>query len=212
MEATRVALEGNRKLQVLQMQAINALWKKMAALQPGEGGGPSGENKDTLQGLAETCLSLNKQVEELQTMMKVMHHANPCDSVPIATQTEIIAVHTPQGEAKEGFPYHPRLERPSNLAISQPPPEPVEQYANNLASDVIKSLSSTGSGPDSCTDFNEAIMELDDNSNFKGTFFFQWRSNAFSGCDSIGPSTNYRKPGPFAGLVFLRIFFTRIFL
>lgn len=82
------------------MQAINALWKKMATLQPGEGGSGS-ENKDTLQGLAETCLSLNKQVEELQSMMKVMHHANPCDSVPIATQTEIIAVHTPQGTVVE---------------------------------------------------------------------------------------------------------------
>lgn len=96
MEATRVALEGNRKLQVLQMQAINALWKKMATLQPGEAG-TSSDSKDTLQGLADTCLSLNRQVEELQSMMKVMHQISSCDSVPIATQTEIIAVHTPQG-------------------------------------------------------------------------------------------------------------------
>lgn len=96
MEATRVALEGNRKLQVLQMQAINALWKKMATLQPTDGAGTSNDSKDTLQGLAETCLCLNKQVEELQTMMKVMQHVS--DSVPIATQTEIVAVHTPQGE------------------------------------------------------------------------------------------------------------------
>jgi centrosomal protein CEP97 len=29
MEATRAALESERKLQLLQMQAINALWKKV---------------------------------------------------------------------------------------------------------------------------------------------------------------------------------------
>jgi len=30
MEATRAALESERKLQLLQMQAISALWKKVA--------------------------------------------------------------------------------------------------------------------------------------------------------------------------------------
>jgi centrosomal protein CEP97 len=32
MEATRAALESERKLQLLQMQAINALWKKVTKL------------------------------------------------------------------------------------------------------------------------------------------------------------------------------------
>lgn len=97
MEATKIALERHRKLQLLQIQAINALWKKMVTLPPGEG---TSESKNTLQGLAETCINLNKQVEELQTMMKVMHHSNHTQSIPTATQTEIIAVHTPQGNGQ----------------------------------------------------------------------------------------------------------------
>lgn len=34
METTKVALENERKIQQLQMQAINALWKKVSTLQP----------------------------------------------------------------------------------------------------------------------------------------------------------------------------------
>lgn len=33
MEATKAALESERKIQQLQMQAINALWKKVSTLQ-----------------------------------------------------------------------------------------------------------------------------------------------------------------------------------
>ncbi|KAL0273298.1 UNVERIFIED_CONTAM: hypothetical protein PYX00_006001 [Menopon gallinae] len=144
MEATKVALERHRKLQLLQIQAMNALWKKMVALPPGEGS--SSGSRNTLQGLAETCINLNKKVEELQTMMKVMHHSNRGQSIPTATQTEIIAVHTPQGEEQGTFPYYPRLERPNVLLISeQHSDKPVEQYANNLITDAIKKVSS---GPD----------------------------------------------------------------
>jgi centrosomal protein CEP97 len=33
MEATKAALDSERKIQQLQMQAINALWKKVSTLQ-----------------------------------------------------------------------------------------------------------------------------------------------------------------------------------
>ncbi|KAK6626346.1 hypothetical protein RUM43_006657 [Polyplax serrata] len=104
MEAARAALEGNRKLQVLQMQAINTLWKKMITLQPTDTVENYDEHKTTLQDLMATCTNLNKQVEELQAMMRTMQQM-PGQSAPIATQTEIVAVHTPLGDGKDCFPY-----------------------------------------------------------------------------------------------------------
>ena len=70
MEATRSALESEHKLQLLQMQAINALWKKVVALQPPSGResgttngeGISNSNIDVVTNLAQTCNLLHNQV------------------------------------------------------------------------------------------------------------------------------------------------------
>lgn len=70
MEATRTALESEHKLQLLQMQAINALWKKVVSLQPGsarENNDIDGENivqsnPDVVTNLAQTCNMLYTQV------------------------------------------------------------------------------------------------------------------------------------------------------
>lgn len=76
MESTKVALESERKIQMLQMQAINALWKKVTALQPESGDSGSqincglnmtnltgvGDNSDIVKELASTCTVLQSQV------------------------------------------------------------------------------------------------------------------------------------------------------
>lgn len=126
MESTKAALESERKIQMLQMQAINALWKKVSALQPEESAnqaststntvvnlsnGGHSENVDTnhiVNTLTATCTSLQNQVQQLQgsmqDMVKFMSMYAQIPAPPnhlykengIATQTEIIAVHTPQ--------------------------------------------------------------------------------------------------------------------
>lgn len=70
MEATRTALESEHKLQLLQMQAINALWKKVVSLQP-SGNRDSiindneniTQNVDVVTNLAQTCNLLHSQVK-----------------------------------------------------------------------------------------------------------------------------------------------------
>lgn len=73
METTKVALENERKIQQLQMQAINALWKKVSTLQPAPNAldsSASGTNLSGLepnstavvQDLAKTCSVLTNQV------------------------------------------------------------------------------------------------------------------------------------------------------
>jgi len=71
MEATRTALESEHKLQLLQMQAINALWKKVVSLQPGNRennlisdnvDGALQPNADVVSNLAQTCNLLHTQV------------------------------------------------------------------------------------------------------------------------------------------------------
>lgn len=75
METTKVALENERKIQQLQMQAINALWKKVSTLQP-QTNGSSEMSVSTssltgnveanptavVQDLAKTCTVLTNQV------------------------------------------------------------------------------------------------------------------------------------------------------
>lgn len=76
MEATRTALESEHKLQLLQMQAINALWKKVVSLQPTGGNRESNfsdnntdgtlqPNADVVNNLAQTCNLLHTQVSLL---------------------------------------------------------------------------------------------------------------------------------------------------
>lgn len=89
MEVTKEALENERKIQQLQMQAINALWKKVSAMGGGGGsgdgkGGGGGvsvgvvngegvagvDNVQVVQDLAQTCSLLTNQVEQLQGSMR----------------------------------------------------------------------------------------------------------------------------------------------
>lgn len=73
METTKVALENERKIQQLQMQAINALWKKVSTLQPPTNGtemttsttslsGIETSSTAVVQDLAKTCSVLTNQV------------------------------------------------------------------------------------------------------------------------------------------------------
>lgn len=67
METTKVALENERKIQQLQMQAISALWKKVSTLQTtnGEGSGStvvSNNSTAAVHDLAKTCSVLTNQV------------------------------------------------------------------------------------------------------------------------------------------------------
>lgn len=78
METTKVALENERKIQQLQMQAINALWKRVSTLQPtpatsaalttdlqalASGSEAANTNSTAVvQDLAKTCTVLTNQV------------------------------------------------------------------------------------------------------------------------------------------------------
>lgn len=74
METTKVALENERKIQQLQMQAINALWKKVSTMQTNTNNIPDltavaanlsiNDNNSTaiVQDLAKTCSVLTNQV------------------------------------------------------------------------------------------------------------------------------------------------------
>nr|CAD7430634.1 unnamed protein product [Timema monikensis] len=240
------------KLQLLLMKAISAPWKKVVSLQPaGKDGrtdvvaGPSSTCKDTeaVRELTETCsrlhlqacksqedddktqseenddefwdmstvdeeegldeqvpdsapspdeeaivkrlrnlkrpalltsvLSILIQVEQLQdSMQSVMQHMskfcqapNNLSCAPIATQTDIVAVHTPQSEAGIQFPYQRTRQtssRPSSLPIPQRgvpkttsdtvAPQEVRQFATSLVDGVMKTVSENrseqGDGPD----------------------------------------------------------------
>lgn len=73
MEMTKQALENERKIQQLQMQAINALWKKVSSMQPVNEHGPaestsiipSGDTTTIVQDLTKTCSMLTNQVSYL---------------------------------------------------------------------------------------------------------------------------------------------------
>ncbi|XP_012288147.1 centrosomal protein of 97 kDa [Orussus abietinus] len=155
MEATRTALESEHKLQLLQMQAINALWKKVVSLQPGgrdtgrgDSNGTSQPNPDVVTNLAQTCNLLHSQVQQLQDSMseikRCMSSLQPKPSLVdtgVGTQTEISAVHTPAGE-ENTFPYA-RPNRPQSLAIQQTIHEGNENksYASNMVDSVLKKAS-----------------------------------------------------------------------
>lgn len=144
MEMTKQALENERKIQKLQMQAINALWKKVSSLSANEISNEpvnvenitfTSDSVVIVQNLTQTCASLTIQVEQLQTSMRdilncmTVFATLPQSGVTSAvlkdsseTQTEIIAVHTPQVDPPAAFPFstitqkHPQ--RPSSLPIT----------------------------------------------------------------------------------------------
>ncbi|XP_024082044.1 centrosomal protein of 97 kDa isoform X2 [Cimex lectularius] len=129
MEATRAALDSEHKLQLLQMQAINALWKKVVSLQPAKLDESIGEVKD----LAQTCDRLNIQVQQLQScMQEVLRCVSPSSGSAMGTQTDISAVRTPCTESNDTKFLHCR---PSTLSL---PPQKVTQYADGLVDGVMK--------------------------------------------------------------------------
>ncbi|XP_060530394.1 centrosomal protein of 97 kDa-like [Cylas formicarius] len=183
METTKAALESERKIQMLQTEAISALWKKISSLQMGSSeANPPGNinmtnlsetNAEVIKGLAQTCSLLQNQIQQLQVSMqdivKVMtvfsHSAGMSGHLKengIATQTEIVAVHTPQGENGKNFPFQksqsPQLQqsRPSSLPLpvnqrrkdnlqSGGVNQELKQFAGSLIEDVIKTVSETKS-------------------------------------------------------------------
>ncbi|KAF2904946.1 hypothetical protein ILUMI_01227 [Ignelater luminosus] len=175
MESTKVALESERKIQMLQMEAITALWKKVSALQPdGENSGINNtlntssttlENTEIVKDLAQTCNMLHAQIQQLQgSMQDIIRFMSAFSQVSsinqqlkenaIATQTEISAVHTPQGEAAKMFPFQKQT-RPSSLPlpVSQrgktqnasvsAANQELKQFAGSLVDGVIKTVSET---------------------------------------------------------------------
>ncbi|CAH0561261.1 unnamed protein product [Brassicogethes aeneus] len=142
MENTKAALESERKIQMLQTEAISALWKKISAIQPGApepAAMPAavsmtnlssfGSNAEVVKELAQTCTMLQGQIQQLQCSMqdivKVMTAFSQSAAANqlaaskengIATQTEIVAVHTPQGDAGKHFPFQKQT-RPSSLPL-----------------------------------------------------------------------------------------------
>ncbi|XP_053692008.1 uncharacterized protein LOC128740490 [Sabethes cyaneus] len=162
MEMTKTALENERKIQQLQMQAINALWKKVSTMQPTQTANGTtdtlkldvinNENSSVLvvQDLTKTCSMLMNQVQQLQSSVRDIvncmqffanlpqqgaqatstgvNSSNEQGSTrdSCETQTEIVAVHTPQVEQLPAFPFRTasasssssKLARPSSLPIS----------------------------------------------------------------------------------------------
>ncbi|CAB3241721.1 unnamed protein product [Arctia plantaginis] len=129
MEATKAALESERKIQQLQMQAINALWKKVSTLQATDNQKPRmldpEDNTDVLRQLTETCFSLQAQVVELQSCMQEVLKAvsNKGQAEGVGTQTDITAIDTPQEERGSW------LRRPQSLplAVAEPRDEPAHK-------------------------------------------------------------------------------------
>ncbi|XP_066153165.1 centrosomal protein of 97 kDa isoform X1 [Euwallacea fornicatus] len=175
METTKAALESERKIQMLQTEAISALWKKVSSLHTVNPDGSScslnmtnlaPNNSEVVRELAQTCSVLQEQIQQLQYSMqdilRVMSMFNQKAAIGqqltdngIATQTEIVAVHTPQGEAGKIFPFqkqHLQQSRPSSLPlpVSQRKKENVEtgqvnkelrQFAGTLVDGVIRTVS-----------------------------------------------------------------------
>ncbi|GJQ84535.1 putative leucine-rich repeat protein [Trypoxylus dichotomus] len=175
MESTKAALESERKIQMLQMQAINALWKKVSAIQPetedshntastANSISTTINNAELVKDLAQTCSVLQNQIQQLQgSMQDIVKFMTMFSQVPginqqlkehaTATQTEIVAVHTPQGDAGKIFPFQKQI-RPSSLPlpVSQRIKKDqsnshsninmeLRQFAGSLVDGVIKTVS-----------------------------------------------------------------------
>lgn len=177
MLLTKAQLQNERKIQQLQMQAINALWKKVSTMQSDSKAGgeqsnsminnsttsdevvDSGNHMNPTQGqgqlcldqnsaavvndLAKRCTILTDQVQQLQSSIGTIvncltmvcnlpqdairkqinavdgDETEPNNSLEArdssSTQTDLIAVHTPQLEDLSNFPF--TKPRPSTLAL-----------------------------------------------------------------------------------------------
>ncbi|KAL1506265.1 hypothetical protein ABEB36_005659 [Hypothenemus hampei] len=195
METTKAALESERKIQMLQTEAIGALWKKISSLHGNNEETASTStvnmtnlsqnNSDIVRELAQTCSVLQDQIQQLQHSMqdilRVMtvfsQSAGMNQSLQengIATQTEIVAVHTPQGEAGKIFPFQKQQthlqSRPSSLPlpVNQRKKENIEgvqankelrQFAGTLVDGVIRTVSETTEIPTESSDSIHDITE-----------------------------------------------------
>nr|XP_022913294.1 centrosomal protein of 97 kDa-like [Onthophagus taurus] len=167
MESTKAALESERKIQMLQMQAINALWKKVSTINPENESANNSvvpgtskiDNVELVKDLAQTCSVLQNQIQQLQgsmqdivkfmTMFSQMSNVNQQLKETVAgTQTEIIAVHTPQGDGGKLFPFQKQT-RPSSLPLPiamksrKEVNQELKQFAGTLVDGVIKTVSET---------------------------------------------------------------------
>ncbi|XP_026844542.1 centrosomal protein of 97 kDa [Drosophila persimilis] len=155
MRLTKAQLENERKIQQLQMQAINALWKKVSTMHvvdpkaAGQVAAVSGEDSSApvsldhnsasvVNDLAKRCTMLTDQVQQLRSSIgtivncltmvcnlpqyALISNPEPDAQVPVSeqrdcssTQTDLIAVHTPQMEDLTNFPF--TKPRPSTLAL-----------------------------------------------------------------------------------------------
>ncbi|XP_063227949.1 centrosomal protein of 97 kDa isoform X2 [Bacillus rossius redtenbacheri] len=169
MEATRTMMEWERKQRELHMQAISALWKKMVTLEPGNKesgeGAASGAtqctNTNTVQNLTTLCVHLKGQVDQLQTVVERMWSLYRQQAAPreaAATQTDVVAVHSPDCEEGASFPLQRAGRaaagggpgRPSSLPIPQraraplPPaaaePRELRQFATSLVDGVLRNV------------------------------------------------------------------------
>ncbi|XP_013193462.2 centrosomal protein of 97 kDa [Amyelois transitella] len=116
MEATKAALESERKIQQLQMQAINALWKKVSTLQASDSqkrrSSESEENSEAVRQLSATCCALQSQVAALNGCVRdLLRMSSPRSDIARATQTDISCVTVEQEERCSW------LRRPQSLAL-----------------------------------------------------------------------------------------------
>ncbi|XP_037926869.1 centrosomal protein of 97 kDa isoform X3 [Hermetia illucens] len=195
MELTKAQLENERKIQQLQMQAINALWKKVSNMQSAsnsqannaEADNPhhNAKNSVTLDNsstavvadLAKTCSLLTNQVQQLQGSMRdivncmTLFCGLPQDSLRKAlnineqkdssgTQTEIVAVHTPQVEGQGSFPFKIR---PSSLPL-----EAGENTSQKLTNEVISEKDDTSIQEKAATENTEITPILNHDGSGEG--------------------------------------------
>lgn len=211
MEITKAALENERKIQQLQMQAINALWKKVSKMNTlpvtsttsagvgtitssnqsteNESSNQSSGNNNSgnidqvaiVQDLAKTCTMLTNQVQQLQgsmrdvlncmtlfcnistqnndKIMKLGENNNEDDNKTetSGTQTEIIAVNTPQVE-NIPFPFNNKISRPSTLPLDSTSPK--SNNNNNINETIIKTEHTPTKEEDVDEKLNESNKDL----------------------------------------------------
>ncbi|XP_050434473.1 centrosomal protein of 97 kDa [Adelges cooleyi] len=91
---TKSTLEKEHKLVVLQMQAINELWKKVNNIDSRIGGNSNSDGD--FKCLENTCSALDVKVQQLQNSMDlILRCVSPSSTSVAETQTDIIAVQTP---------------------------------------------------------------------------------------------------------------------
>ncbi|XP_041969633.1 centrosomal protein of 97 kDa [Aricia agestis] len=141
MEATKAALESERRIQQLQMQAINALWKRVSTLQNTDSKhkvADMDDNSEALKQLMETCMSLQTQVVELQGCMQQVLRAVTASRRVAATQTDISALLTPQEERWLRRPQSLPLGAAAAPAASTEPTNDVEALDIERTESVIE--------------------------------------------------------------------------